>query len=138
MGRRYPVKGCLYLTPIGGESAFRLRVVGAVHLADLSGRGVLCDAHAADKVAITEADLPARRQTEKLFRRILVKIIPFDVKDPGEGNFSGPHCGILWMTGAIELLTPPFRVIVDHHAQGTEDGHAAGRLFIEVIPDAVL
>src|SRR4030042_6796302 len=99
MGRRHPVKGCLDLTPIGGESAFRFRVVGAVHLADLSGRGVLYDAHAADKVAIAETDLPARRQTEKLFRRILVKIIPFDVEDPGEGDFSGSHCAIFRMTG---------------------------------------
>src|SRR4030042_5560406 len=99
--------GPLDLSLVWGVSSSCLKVIRAVHFADLTALFILDDSLALNKVGISQPHLTAGRQPEEAFRGVLEKIIPLDVKHAPEGNLARPHTRVLRVIRGCEFLGLP-------------------------------
>ena len=132
------MNGCIDLPAVRGKPTARLRIICAVNLRNLAGGQIFFKSDTANEVAVSESHLPARGEPEELLRRLLHEILPLDEQVPGEGDLPGARIGIFRVIGTVEHLDLPLRIVVDHDAKRPENRQNTQRLFIEVVPNAVL
>ena len=104
-------------------------------MVDLAASGRV-DARALDEVRVAQAHLGAGREPEVLGRRI-AEIVLLDVKHARERHLARAGRRVLGVVDRVELLDLALGVVVDHHLEGPEHGHARGAT-IEVLAQGVL
>ena len=128
----------LDLASVRRPTTSRLWIVGAAQFNHLTGLLVLDYPVALEVKGPAQPDFAARSQTEKLFRRILHKIVALNVEHPGKGDHPKTHLGgIIWKIRGLQLFRLILGVVVDDHSERSEHGHDPGGLLIQVVADAL-
>ena len=127
----------LHLPPVRGVAAAGFRIVGTADLHHLAGGLILHHPDTRDEIGVAEPDLASRGQAVEFLGGILEKVLPFDIDHPREGDFPGSHVRVGGMVEGWQHFHPVFRVVLDDHAQGTQDRHHAGGAFVQVLPETV-
>src|SRR5262249_60209646 len=91
-----------------------------------------------DNVGVAQSDLTTRGQTEELFRRLLAKIVLFDVDHTRKWNLPAPLTSILWIVHRRQLFHLTFRIVVDDHPQRAYHRHDALATFVQIFAHFVL
>ncbi len=98
---------------------------------------VLDHAGALDEIGVAQAHFAAGREAEEFLGRIFAEILLLDVEHLGEGHFARAGGGVFGIVDGVHLFGLVFGIVVDDHLERAQDGHDAGRAFVEVFADEV-
>ena len=117
-------------------AAARLRVVCDVD-ARHPTRSIAFVRDVAHDVGALEPHLAAGLEAEKLFGRFHRKVLPLDVQLAAEGHAVRAGGCIVRVVLHLDLFGSIRLVVVDHHAQRVEHGHAARGMCVQVLAGTV-
>ena len=126
-----------HLSAVRAVAAAARRIVGTVNLGDFP-IFILAEINAFYKVSLHQAHFIAREHSEILLRRVLHKIIPFDVEFTGKGDGAAPQRLIFRVVWNRKLLCLSLRVIINNQLYRIQDRIHSGNSGLQIIPDAVL
>ena len=121
----------LHLAPVRRRvAALGGGIVGAPQLDHLA-LGVLHGLPARDEVGVAQPHLLARRQSEELLGRVLHEVVALDPQLAREADLARARACVLRVVDGFQLLRLALRIVLDHHLERPQHGHAPQRAFVE-------
>ena len=109
-----------------------------MELHDLSGLRIFDHRFTLDEVPVPESHLPPECEPVEALLRLLLEVVPLDVKLSGEGNPPGAlPAHVPRVVGGLQLFHLPLGVVRHHHLQGLQHAHHPGGRVVQVVPDGV-